>query len=90
MLRRQALALGSALLGAVTLGGWTLFKRQGRSPLLLSARDDGDGAHYAVGYRLDGTQVFATRVTSAATTSSTTPRCPSRCSWRGAPAPKAT
>ena len=62
MLRRQALALGSALLGAVTLGGWTLFKRQGRSPLLLSARDDGDGAHYAVGYRLDGTRVFATRV----------------------------
>ena len=61
MFRRQVLALGSLLLGAVTLGGWTL-SRKGRDPLLLSARDDADGGHYAVGYRLDGTQVFATRV----------------------------
>lgn len=30
--------------------------------LLLSARDDGEGHHYAVGYRLDGKQAFATRV----------------------------
>ena len=28
MLRRQALTLGSLLLGAVTLGGWTLFKQK--------------------------------------------------------------
>ena len=56
MLRRQALAIGSVLLSAITLGGWTLFKRKGDSPLLLSARDDGDGKHYAVGYRLDGTR----------------------------------
>ncbi len=62
MLRRQALTLGSLLLGAVTLGGWTLFKRKDQSPLLLSARDDTDGKHYAVGYRLDGTRVFATQV----------------------------
>ena len=62
MLRRQALTLGSLLLGAVTLGGWTLFKQKDKSPLLLSARDDGDGKHYAVGYRLDGTRVFATQV----------------------------
>ena len=62
MLRRQALTLASALLGAVTLGGWTLFKRKDQSPLLLSARDDTDGKHYAVGYRLDGTRVFATEV----------------------------
>ncbi|UVJ43205.1 DUF1513 domain-containing protein [Pseudomonas sp. LS1212] len=62
MLRRQALALGSVLLSAVTLGGWTLFRGKDSSPLLLSARDDSDGQHYAVGYRLDGTQVFATRV----------------------------
>ena len=61
MLRRQVLTLASLLLGAVTLGGWTL-SRKGSSPLLLSARDDADGQHYAVGYRLDGTQVFATRV----------------------------
>ncbi|MCY1416881.1 hypothetical protein D9M71_323980 [compost metagenome] len=63
MLRRQALALGSLLLSAVTLGGWTLFRgKDSSSPLLLSARDDSDGKHYAVGYRLDGTKVFATQV----------------------------
>lgn len=61
MLRRQVLALGSLLLGAVTLGGWTL-SRKDSSPLLLSARDDADGLHYAVCYRLDGSQVFATPV----------------------------
>jgi hypothetical protein len=62
MLRRQALALGSLVLSACTLGGWTLFKKKNESPLLLSARDDGNGQHYAVGYRVDGTQVFATQV----------------------------
>ena len=62
MLRRQAVALGSLLLSAATLGGWKLFKQQNQSPLLLSARDDGDGQHFAVGYRLDGQRVFATRV----------------------------
>ncbi|BAP43603.1 lipoprotein [Pseudomonas sp. StFLB209] len=62
MLRRQALALGSLLLSAFTLGGWSLFRQNGSSPLLLSARDDADGKHYAVGYRLDGKQVFATEV----------------------------
>jgi len=63
MLRRQALAVGSVLLSALTLGGWTLFKQKGStSPLLLSARDDADGKHYAVGYHLDGKQVFATQV----------------------------
>nr|GFC73135.1 hypothetical protein [Tanacetum cinerariifolium] len=58
----KALALGSLVLSACTLGGWTLFKKKGESPLLLSARDDSDGKHYAVGYRVDGTQVFATPV----------------------------
>ncbi|MBG8560094.1 MULTISPECIES: DUF1513 domain-containing protein [Pseudomonas] len=62
MLRRQALKLGSVLLSALTLGGWTLWRSKGQQPLLLSARDDADGKHYAVGYRLDGTQVFATQV----------------------------
>lgn len=62
MLRRQVLTLASLLLGAVGLGGWTLSNRGDGSPLLLSARDDADGHHYAVGYRLDGSQVFATRV----------------------------
>ena len=32
MLRRQALAIGSALLGALTLGGWTLFKQKDKGP----------------------------------------------------------
>lgn len=62
MLRRQTLKLGSVLLSAITLGGWTLLRQKEQPPLLLSARDDADGQHYAVGYRLDGTQVFATRV----------------------------
>ncbi len=62
MLRRQALKLGSVLLSALTLGGWTLLRNKGSEPLLLSARDDGDGKHYAVGFRLDGTQVFCTQV----------------------------
>jgi hypothetical protein len=62
MLRRQALALGSLVLSAVTLGGWTLLRKKGESPLLLSARDDASGQHFAVGYRVDGTQVFATAV----------------------------
>ncbi|MBM7061652.1 DUF1513 domain-containing protein [Pseudomonas sp. UL073] len=61
MLRRHVLALGSALLGALSLGGWTLSRRSA-TPMVLSARDDGDGHHYAVGYRLDGQAVFATRV----------------------------
>ena len=61
MLRRHVLGLGSLLLGALTLGGWTV-SRKGQNPLVLSARDDSHGKHYAVGYRLDGTQVFATEV----------------------------
>ena len=62
MLRRQALKLGSVLLSALTLGGWTLMRNKSSEPLLLSARDDAQGGHYVVGYRLDGTQVFATKV----------------------------
>ena len=62
MLRRHVLALGGVLLSACTLGGWTLFRQKNKSPLLLSARDDSEGRHFAVGYRLDGTQVFATQV----------------------------
>lgn len=34
----------------------------GQQPMLVSARNDGDGRHYAVGYHLDGTQAFATPV----------------------------
>lgn len=61
MKRRTLLAGGGALLAASALGGWS-WMHGGRQPLLLSARDDADGRHYAVGYRLDGSQAFATRV----------------------------
>ncbi|HBX57524.1 MAG TPA: DUF1513 domain-containing protein, partial [Pseudomonas sp.] len=36
---------------AGTLGGWTLMHNDAQ-PLLLSARNDAAGRHYAVGYRL--------------------------------------
>lgn len=58
---RHVRNLGSTLLKAVTAGDWKL-NRQTAQPLLLSARDDADGGHYAVGYRLDGSLAFATRV----------------------------
>lgn len=61
MQRRAFLGLGAAALAASALGGWQLIGH-GPQALLLSARDDADGNHYAVGYRLDGSKVFATRV----------------------------
>lgn len=66
MKRRAFLGLGGLALaaGALTtsaLGGWKLIGH-GPQPLLLSARDDSDGHHYAVGYHLDGSKAFATRV----------------------------
>lgn len=61
MKRRVFLGLGGVLAAASAVGGWTL--TQGvEQPMLLSARDDADGRHYAVGYRLDGARVFATPV----------------------------
>ena len=62
MLRRQASKFGNALLGALNLGGWRLWQQKGRQPLVLSARDDADGRHYAVAFRLDGREVFSTEV----------------------------
>jgi hypothetical protein len=59
--RRAFLGLGATALAATTFGGWTLL-HSGPQPLLLSARNDSAGKHFAVGYRLDGSQVFATRV----------------------------
>ncbi|HCJ30802.1 MAG TPA: DUF1513 domain-containing protein, partial [Pseudomonas sp.] len=61
MKRRAFIGLGSVLVAASAVGGWTL-TRDTEQPLLLSARDDADGRHYAVGYRLDGTRVFSTPV----------------------------
>ncbi len=62
MKRRAFLGLGSLALAASALGGWQLIGH-GPQALLLSARDDHDGNHYAVGYRLDGSKAFATRIT---------------------------
>lgn len=65
MQRRQLLlSLGGATT-ALTLagGGWRLFHSSTAHPLILSARNDIHGQHYAVGYYLDGSQAFATPVT---------------------------
>ena len=65
MQRRTFLGLGAvsaSLAAAGAFGSWTLFGPSGQ-PLVLSARDDADGKHYAVGYHLDGQQAFATAVT---------------------------
>jgi len=63
--RRTLLGLGVSTLAAAAMAttaikGWTLFN--GAQPLLLSARNNSAGEHFAVGYQLDGSQVFATRV----------------------------
>ncbi|MGE8359840.1 DUF1513 domain-containing protein [Pseudomonas sp.] len=55
------LATAAAATAAGAFNGWTLISG-GPQPLLVSARNDAQGVHYAVGYRLDGTQVFATPV----------------------------
>ena len=61
MKRRTFLGLGAVTLAASALAGWTL-THNGPQPLLLSARNDAAGKHFAVGYRLDGSQAFATQV----------------------------
>ena len=61
MKRRAFLGLGSLALAGGALGGWQLIGH-GPQAMVLSARDDADGNHYAVGYRLDGSKVFATPV----------------------------
>ena len=61
MKRRTFIGLVAAAATSGAFGGWTLLGH-GAQPLLLSARDDADGRHYAVGYRLDGEQAFVTRV----------------------------
>lgn len=61
MQRRSFLGLSAALLAGGAMGGWVLAQRSGQ-PLLLSARDDESGQHFAVGYRLDGQRQFSTPV----------------------------
>lgn len=62
MLRRSFLTLGTGLLAGAALTGWTLGRNGQQQALLLSARDDGQGGHLAVGYRLDGQCQFSTPV----------------------------
>ncbi len=62
MKRRAFLGLSATLLAAGAVGGWKL-THTGHQPLLLSARNDEGGKHYAVGYRLDGERAFVTQVT---------------------------
>jgi hypothetical protein len=54
--------LGLGTLAAVAAAGRWTFSQHGPQPLLLSARNNAEGQHFAVGYRLDGTQVFSTLV----------------------------
>lgn len=61
MKRRTLLGLGGLLAAAGAFGGFTFVQRN-NAPLLLSARNDAQGSHWAVGYYLDGRQAFATRV----------------------------
>lgn len=65
MQRRSFLGLGALLgLGAAAGAcGWTLLGPS-QQPLLLSARSDAQGRHYAVGYRLNGQRAFATQVSA--------------------------
>jgi len=66
MRRRQFLTLAALLAaGGSGLGGW-LLAQNGRKPLLLSARDDLGGQHYAVGYGLDGRAELVTRISQRA------------------------
>lgn len=56
------MAMPNLLEGALALVGRLLPGRKGRAPMLLSARDDAQGRHYAVACRLDGRVLFATEV----------------------------
>ncbi len=61
--RRKLLGAGAAMAGVPALGGWALWPGTAdESPLLLSARNDDAGQHYAVGYYLNGKRAFATPV----------------------------
>ncbi len=62
MQRRTFLAASLAALAGSAVLGWRLWP-QGRQPVLLSARDNSQGEHFAVGYSLAGEQLFATQVT---------------------------
>lgn len=61
MQRRTFLAASLAAMAGTAVLGWRLWP-QGRQPLLLSARDNAAGEHFAVAYTLAGEPLFATQV----------------------------
>lgn len=61
MQRRTFLAAGLAALTGAAVLGWRAWP-QGRQPVVLSARDNAAGEHFAVAYTLAGERVFATQV----------------------------
>jgi len=65
MRRRSFLTLAALLAAGGSVGGFWL-ARGGKQPLLLSARDDHNGKHYAVGYQLDGAAQFVTPISQRA------------------------
>jgi len=66
MRRRHFLTLAALLAAGGSFGGFWLARHGSKEPLLLSARDDSSGKHYAVGYRLDGSAKFVTEISQRA------------------------
>ena len=63
MQRRTFLAASLAAVAGSAVLGWRWWSQE-RQPVLLSARDNAQGEHFAVGYTLAGEQLFATQVTA--------------------------
>lgn len=61
MQRRTFLAVSLAALAGTAVVSWRIWP-QGRQTLLLSARDNATGEHFAAAYTLAGDKVFATQV----------------------------
>jgi len=66
MRRRSFLSLAALLAAGGSLSGFWLARQGSKEPLLLSARDNNNGQHYAVGYRLDGKAQFVTEISQRA------------------------
>jgi len=66
MRRRSFLSLAALLAAGGSLGGFWLARQGSKEPLLLSARDDKQGQHYAAAYGLDGKAQFVTPISQRA------------------------
>lgn len=60
--RRTFLGLSGTIAGAGMIGGWAFWQQRQHQPLILSARNDQSGQHYAAGFYLDGRCAFQTPV----------------------------